>query len=114
MPASARAERVSATLLFLFSVLVIFGALALPYWTANAPGPGFVPFWLGVMLIFLFALRLGWLPALAIALPVQGDTIVIDFGGRLRGALMLVVDPTHWSVVSTRGMVSASRYSTSS
>jgi putative tricarboxylic transport membrane protein len=50
MPASARAERVSATLLFLFSVLVIFGALALPYWTANAPGPGYVPFWLGVML----------------------------------------------------------------
>jgi putative tricarboxylic transport membrane protein len=47
---SARADRVSATLLLLFSVLVIFEARALPYWTANAPGPGFVPFWLGVML----------------------------------------------------------------
>jgi putative tricarboxylic transport membrane protein len=47
---SARADRVSATLLLLFSVLVIFAARALPYWTANAPGPGFVPFWLGLLL----------------------------------------------------------------
>ena len=50
MPASAKADRFSATLLFLFSVLVIVAALALPYWTANAPGPGFLPFWLGVLL----------------------------------------------------------------
>jgi hypothetical protein len=44
------ADRVSATLLFLFSGFVIAEARALPYWTANAPGPGFVPFWLGVSL----------------------------------------------------------------
>jgi len=49
-PASARADRISAALLFLFAVIVIFGARVLPYWTADAPGPGFVPFWLGVLL----------------------------------------------------------------
>jgi putative tricarboxylic transport membrane protein len=49
--ASARtADRISATLLFLFSLFVIFEARALPYWTAHAPGPGFLPFWLGVFL----------------------------------------------------------------
>ena len=46
-----RADRVSATLLLLFSLFVIREARALPYWTANAPGPGFVPFWLGVLLV---------------------------------------------------------------
>jgi uncharacterized membrane protein len=55
MPAFAKAtarqaDRISAALLFLFAVFVIFEARALPYWTANAPGPGFVPFWLGVLL----------------------------------------------------------------
>ena len=43
-------DRVSAALLFLFSVFVIFEARALPYWTANAPGPGFLPLWLGMFL----------------------------------------------------------------
>jgi putative tricarboxylic transport membrane protein len=47
---TAQADRVSAALLFLFSVFVIFEARTLPYWTANAPGPGFVPLWLGVLL----------------------------------------------------------------
>jgi putative tricarboxylic transport membrane protein len=45
-----RADRISATLLFLFSLFVIVEARALPYWTANSPGPGFLPFWLGVLL----------------------------------------------------------------
>lgn len=49
-PASAKADRVAAALLFLFSIFVVVEALALPYWTANAPGPGFVPFWLGALL----------------------------------------------------------------
>jgi len=44
------ADRVSAALLFLFSVFVIVEARTLPYWTSNSPGPGFLPFWLGVLL----------------------------------------------------------------
>jgi uncharacterized membrane protein len=64
-PASAKADRVSAALLFLFAVFVMFAARALPYWTANAPGPGFVPFWLGVLLacasvwMFMRTIRVG-------------------------------------------------------
>jgi hypothetical protein len=44
------ADRVSAALLLVFAAFVIVEARALPYWTASAPGPGFVPFWLGVLL----------------------------------------------------------------
>ena len=60
-------DRVSATLLFLFSIVVMFEARALPYWTVNAPGPGFVPFWLGVLLacasVVMFGRTLGGAPA---------------------------------------------------
>ena len=48
--ASTKADRLSATLLLLFGVFVIVEARSLPYWSANAPGPGFVPLWLGVLL----------------------------------------------------------------
>jgi putative tricarboxylic transport membrane protein len=44
------ADRVAATFLLAFAVFVIFEARSLPFWTANAPGPGFLPFWLGVLL----------------------------------------------------------------
>jgi putative tricarboxylic transport membrane protein len=43
-------DRVSAILLLLFSAFVIVEARTLPYWTTDAPGPGFLPFWLGVLL----------------------------------------------------------------
>jgi hypothetical protein len=46
------ADRVSAALLLVFAAFVIVEARALPYWTGSAPGPGFVPFWLGVLLAF--------------------------------------------------------------
>jgi len=46
----AKADGVSAILLLFFSGLVILQSLALPYWTADSPGPGFLPFWLGVLL----------------------------------------------------------------
>jgi putative tricarboxylic transport membrane protein len=46
----AKADRVSAILLLFFSGLVILQSRALPYWTADSPGPGFLPFWLGVLL----------------------------------------------------------------
>ena len=50
-PATARqADRVSAILLLSFSGLVILQSRALPYWTADSPGPGFLPLWLGVLL----------------------------------------------------------------
>jgi putative tricarboxylic transport membrane protein len=54
------ADRVSGLLLLAFSAVVMQQARALPYWTADAPGPGFVPFWLG-----------GLLGCLAIALIVR-------------------------------------------
>jgi putative tricarboxylic transport membrane protein len=57
--ATARADRVSGALLLLFSLFVVVEARALPYWAANAPGPGFLPFWLGVLLacvsVWMFA-----------------------------------------------------------
>jgi len=43
-------DRVSAILLLAFSAVVVFEARTLPYWTTNAPGPGFLPLWLGVLL----------------------------------------------------------------
>ena len=57
MPSSAKAtarhaDRVAATLLLLFAIFVILESRALPYWTASAPGPGFLPFWLGALLAF--------------------------------------------------------------
>jgi putative tricarboxylic transport membrane protein len=45
------ADRAAALLLLVFGVFVIIEARALPYWTGTAPGPGFVPFWLGVLLV---------------------------------------------------------------
>jgi hypothetical protein len=58
-----RADRISATLLFLFSLFVIVEARALPYWTAHAPGPGFLPFWLGVLLACASAIMFARTPA---------------------------------------------------
>jgi putative tricarboxylic transport membrane protein len=47
------ADRVSGMLLLAFSALVMQQARALPYWAADAPGPGFVPMWLGGLLACL-------------------------------------------------------------
>jgi hypothetical protein len=33
-----------------FALFVVWQALRLPYWAQTAPGPGFVPLWLGVLL----------------------------------------------------------------
>ena len=59
MPTSTpTADRIAAIVLLLFAAFVILQARALPYWTANAPGPGFVPFWLGVLLACAAAVML--------------------------------------------------------
>lgn len=47
---TASADRIAAILLALLGGFVVFEARRLPYWTANAPGPGFLPLWLGVLL----------------------------------------------------------------
>jgi putative tricarboxylic transport membrane protein len=44
------ADRLCALLLALFGVFVSVEARALPYWSGHSPGPGFLPFWLGVLL----------------------------------------------------------------
>ena len=47
-----RAERISAVVLFVFSVLLGREALRLSYWTApHVPGPGFLPFWVAAGLM---------------------------------------------------------------
>lgn len=45
-----RADRVAAVSLLFFASYVIVQGLAYKYWKETAPGPGFVPFWLGVIL----------------------------------------------------------------
>ena len=46
----ASADRAGGILLLLFAAFVTARAREMPYWMTNAPGPGFLPFWLGVML----------------------------------------------------------------
>jgi putative tricarboxylic transport membrane protein len=43
-------DRLAAVVLIALAAGAIFAARTLPYWVGNAPGPGFVPFWLGVLL----------------------------------------------------------------
>lgn len=58
-----RSELAAATVLLLVGGFTIRQARQLAYWQAQAPGPGFFPFWLGVLLtgaaavILLAALR---------------------------------------------------------
>jgi putative tricarboxylic transport membrane protein len=44
------ADRAAAGVLCLLGVGVSLLAMRLPYWIDRAPGPGFLPFWLGVIL----------------------------------------------------------------
>lgn len=53
------ADRVAALLLLVFASVVIAQAARLPYWTGQAPGPGFLPFWLGILLAAASAVVLG-------------------------------------------------------
>lgn len=48
-------DRIAAIFLLLFGVFVSVESRGLAYWTANAPGPGFLPFWLGVLLAVVSA-----------------------------------------------------------
>jgi putative tricarboxylic transport membrane protein len=50
------ADRAASILLFLFAFFIASEARKLPYWTGTAPGPGFLPFWLGVLLAAAAAL----------------------------------------------------------
>jgi putative tricarboxylic transport membrane protein len=43
-------DRTAGALLFAFAAFVVVQALRLPYWIQSAPGPGFVPLWLGLAL----------------------------------------------------------------
>jgi putative tricarboxylic transport membrane protein len=52
------ADRIAAVLLLLFGVGVMAEARALPSWTGNSPGPGFLPFWLGLLLVCAAAVML--------------------------------------------------------
>jgi hypothetical protein len=45
------ADRVAAIALALLGGVAIWQALKLPYWVDRAPGPGFLPCWLGVLLV---------------------------------------------------------------
>lgn len=45
-----RADQVAAVLLLFIATYVVRAGLTYTYWKEKAPGPGFVPFWLGVIL----------------------------------------------------------------
>ena len=51
-------EVAAAALLLLLGAATIFQSRTLPYWHEQAPGPAFVPFWLGVLLIVSAAILL--------------------------------------------------------
>ena len=51
----SRGERILAGVFGLFGVFWIAQALGLRYWGDFAPGPGFLPLWLGIMLVVLVA-----------------------------------------------------------
>ena len=76
------ADRVSGLLLLAVSALVMQQARALPYWTADAPGPGFVPFWLGVLLGCLS------IALVARRAPARGPAVAVR--GR-RGSVAIVI-----------------------
>ena len=48
-----KADQWSGLVLLIISGLICGGALSLPYGAARNPGPGFYPFWLGILLAFL-------------------------------------------------------------
>ena len=45
-----RIDRIAAVVLLLFAAFVLVEARTLPQWSGSAPGPGFLPFWVGVLL----------------------------------------------------------------
>ena len=45
-----RIDRIAAILLLLFAAFVVVEARILAQWNGSAPGPGFLPFWIGVLL----------------------------------------------------------------
>lgn len=48
---------VVAIVLVVVAVATIWRSIGLDYWTALGPGPGFLPFWIGVLLL---GLSIGW------------------------------------------------------
>lgn len=53
------ADRAAGIVLLLFAGFVIVQSRALAYWDGHAPGPGFLPFWLGVLLAAASAVVIG-------------------------------------------------------
>jgi putative tricarboxylic transport membrane protein len=45
-----KTDQFNGVLFLLISVLICMGSLRLPYGNVHNPGPGFLPFWLGVIL----------------------------------------------------------------
>ncbi len=45
-----KADQWSGLVLLIFSALIFWGAIPMPYGTLRDPGPGFLPLWLGILL----------------------------------------------------------------
>lgn len=82
-------DRLAAILLLLFGVFVSRESRELAYWTANAPGPGFLPFWLGVLLALSAAAILARASAAAGARPHPGRAPEAVAWGRVAALLGL-------------------------
>ena len=48
-------DRVASVLLFVVGALVAHAGFRLPYTVEGTPGPGFFPFWIGLVMMFLSA-----------------------------------------------------------
>lgn len=51
-----RLYQVTALVIFIAGLLLVYGSLNLRYYTSMGPGPGFFPFWLSLILVFLAVL----------------------------------------------------------
>lgn len=54
-----RAELIGAAVVFLLGAHVVQQSIQLEYWAKFGPGPGFMPFWIGILWMVLSTLHIG-------------------------------------------------------
>ena len=97
-----RADRITAAVLLVLSLAFAAGALKnYAYWSPNGPGPGFLPFWLGVAMATLAVLLL----LSALRAPDPGEAWLPRGTGLRRLALVLGASVALVALLEATGMV---------
>jgi hypothetical protein len=82
-----KADQWSGIFLLIISASIVWGSLSSPYGSINKPGPGFFPFWIGVL---LGGMSLGLLIKSTIS--VKGGNFLREiFGGKIRWGKVIFV-----------------------